>query len=277
MRRDAAIALVNVPGSDYNPNAVAYGDWIWIGPAKFADRVVEHLMPRLKKLDELGAQLILVRPEHLRPSVALKVREIVRECLDGQRMTDDDLWIEVPVPYIAIVPLADEDRKNAGATDSPRPAHAVLATPYLVPPSSAAFAVSTIRAFAAAAEEVWSIHDGSINARATRAKGDAALARDAEEQSAPGLLSGAVEHAAGQRAPKSASDDWLSTDQIRKRLRVRSSAVVAAMQAGDLRYEQRGKRRYARLCDVKAWEQSRLTEDKTPKKMKMHSALSDLA
>jgi len=52
---------------------------------------------------------------------------------------------------------------------------------------------------------------------------------------------------------------WLSLEQIRKQQRCRRSVVIAAMESGDLPYERRGRIRYARVCDVEAWEQSRLT------------------
>jgi hypothetical protein len=55
------------------------------------------------------------------------------------------------------------------------------------------------------------------------------------------------------------SPRWLSVDQIRKQQRMRREKVVAAMLSGELPYEQRGRIRYARISDVEAWEQSRLT------------------
>ena len=51
---------------------------------------------------------------------------------------------------------------------------------------------------------------------------------------------------------------WLSTDQIRQRVRVRREVVKAAMDGGELPYEQRGRGRYARLSDVEEWEKQRL-------------------
>gem|GEM_PF-1364304 len=51
---------------------------------------------------------------------------------------------------------------------------------------------------------------------------------------------------------------WLSVEQIRKQQRCRRSVVITAMESGALPYEQRGRIRYARICDIEAWEQSRL-------------------
>ncbi len=51
---------------------------------------------------------------------------------------------------------------------------------------------------------------------------------------------------------------WLSVEQIRKQQRMRRETVIAAMLAGALPYEQRGRIRYARVSDVEAWENSRV-------------------
>lgn len=51
---------------------------------------------------------------------------------------------------------------------------------------------------------------------------------------------------------------WLSVEQIRKRERMRRERVIAAMEAGDLPFERRGRIRYARLSDVIAWGERRL-------------------
>lgn len=51
---------------------------------------------------------------------------------------------------------------------------------------------------------------------------------------------------------------WLSVEQIRKRERMRRERVIAAMEAGQLPFERRGRIRYARLSDVVAWEKRRL-------------------
>ena len=52
---------------------------------------------------------------------------------------------------------------------------------------------------------------------------------------------------------------WMTVEQIRKQQRMRRERVVKAMLSGELAYEQRGRVRYTRVCDVKAWEQRRLT------------------
>ena len=52
---------------------------------------------------------------------------------------------------------------------------------------------------------------------------------------------------------------WLTVEQIRKQQRMRRERVIEAMLSGELPYEQRGRIRYARVCDVEVWEQSRLT------------------
>lgn len=51
---------------------------------------------------------------------------------------------------------------------------------------------------------------------------------------------------------------WLTVEQIRKQQRMRRERVIQAMLSGELPYEQRGRIRYARVCDVEAWEQRRL-------------------
>ena len=70
---------------------------------------------------------------------------------------------------------------------------------------------------------------------------------------------------------------WLTVEDIRKQQRMRREAVIAAMLAGLLPYEQRGRIRYARVCDVEAWEKSRL-EDKSksdPRRMLIHPDLAE--
>ena len=57
---------------------------------------------------------------------------------------------------------------------------------------------------------------------------------------------------------------WLTVEDIRKQQRMRRDVVVAAMLAGDLPYEQRGRIRYARITDVQAWEDSRYAATKVP-------------
>ena len=52
--------------------------------------------------------------------------------------------------------------------------------------------------------------------------------------------------------------DWLSVNQIRQQERMRRSTVAEAMDAGELMFERRGRVRYARRCDVAAWQERRL-------------------
>lgn len=70
---------------------------------------------------------------------------------------------------------------------------------------------------------------------------------------------------------------WLTVEDIRKQQRMRRDAVVAAMLAGDLPYEQRGRIRYARVTDVQAWEDSRLCRDKSAKRLLVHPDLAEFA
>ncbi len=56
---------------------------------------------------------------------------------------------------------------------------------------------------------------------------------------------------------------WLSVEQIRKMQRVRREVVLAAMASSQLPFERRGRVRYARVCDVLAWEESRLRKGTT--------------
>lgn len=51
---------------------------------------------------------------------------------------------------------------------------------------------------------------------------------------------------------------WLTVEDIRKMQRMRRSTVIEAMNNGNLPYEQRGRIRYARLCDVIKWEENRI-------------------
>jgi hypothetical protein len=66
---------------------------------------------------------------------------------------------------------------------------------------------------------------------------------------------------------------WLSVDQIRKQQRMRRDTVVAAMLNGDLPYEQRGRIRYARVSDVRAWEERRLKGEPVTRKVYIHPEL----
>ncbi len=70
---------------------------------------------------------------------------------------------------------------------------------------------------------------------------------------------------------------WLTVDQIRKMQRMRREAVLAAMLAGELPFEQRGRIRYARLTDVLAWEQRRLTRPDEPVAGLVHPDLLEFA
>lgn len=67
---------------------------------------------------------------------------------------------------------------------------------------------------------------------------------------------------------------WLSVDQVRKMQRMRRQAVHAAMQSGELPFEQRGRICYIRLSDVIAWEQRRVTQDPQPQTCLIHSDLA---
>ncbi|MEQ9617064.1 MAG: hypothetical protein RLN60_03420 [Phycisphaerales bacterium] len=69
---------------------------------------------------------------------------------------------------------------------------------------------------------------------------------------------------------------WLSVEQIRKRNRCRRQRVIDAMISGALPFEQRGRIRYARLCDIIAWEESRLQVGDTPITRFVDPDLADL-
>lgn len=66
---------------------------------------------------------------------------------------------------------------------------------------------------------------------------------------------------------------WLSVNQIRIQQRMRRETVVAAMLAGDLPYEQRGRIRYARASDVRAWEEERLAPTRPASRVDIHPEL----
>ena len=68
---------------------------------------------------------------------------------------------------------------------------------------------------------------------------------------------------------------WLTVEDIRKQQRMRRDAVVAAMLAGELPFEQRGRIRYARVTDVLAWEESRLSRDRSTKLLLVHPDLAE--
>jgi hypothetical protein len=69
---------------------------------------------------------------------------------------------------------------------------------------------------------------------------------------------------------------WLSVEQIRIQQRMRRETVVAAMLAGHLPFEQRGRIRYARVSDVEAWERSRIARDSEPAAVLIHPDLVNL-
>lgn len=66
---------------------------------------------------------------------------------------------------------------------------------------------------------------------------------------------------------------WLSVDQIRKQQRMRRETVLAAMLSGELPFEQRGRIRYARECDVRAWEEKRLKRGPATRLCEIHPDL----
>lgn len=70
---------------------------------------------------------------------------------------------------------------------------------------------------------------------------------------------------------------WLTVEQIRKQQRMRRETVVAAMLSGELPYEQRGRIRYARVSDVAAWEESRLTRPAPTEAVWIHPDLLEYA
>jgi hypothetical protein len=69
---------------------------------------------------------------------------------------------------------------------------------------------------------------------------------------------------------------WLSCEEIRKGQRCRRSTVLDAMNCGQLPYEQRGRVRYARTCDVERWEESRLRSSPDPSSVRIPAAFADL-
>ncbi|HXE54659.1 MAG TPA: helix-turn-helix domain-containing protein [Tepidisphaeraceae bacterium] len=70
---------------------------------------------------------------------------------------------------------------------------------------------------------------------------------------------------------------WLSVEQVRKMQRMRRQTVIAAMRAGELPFEQRGRICYIRLSDVLAWEAKRLSRNAQPQRCLIHPDLADLA
>lgn len=70
---------------------------------------------------------------------------------------------------------------------------------------------------------------------------------------------------------------WLSVEQVRKMQRMRRQTVIAAMQAGELPFERRGRICYIRLTDVLAWEARRVSREEQPQRCLIHPDLADLA
>ena len=68
---------------------------------------------------------------------------------------------------------------------------------------------------------------------------------------------------------------WLSAEQIRKQQRCRRAVVITAMESGALPFEQRGRVRYARVCDVQAWEQARLIKPQPTTPRQVHPDLAE--
>lgn len=75
--------------------------------------------------------------------------------------------------------------------------------------------------------------------------------------------------------PEGPYSHWLSVEQIRKMQRMRRETVIAAMEAGELPFERRGRIRYARLSDVIAWEERRLAGNTTPSTRRIPPELED--
>ena len=70
---------------------------------------------------------------------------------------------------------------------------------------------------------------------------------------------------------------WLTVEDIRKEQRMRRETVIAAMLAGELPFEQRGRIRYARRCDVETWERTRLRRNQPVEKAYVHPDLAEFA
>lgn len=77
--------------------------------------------------------------------------------------------------------------------------------------------------------------------------------------------------------PEGAFSHWLSVEQIRRMQRMRRGTVIEAMESGRLPFEKRGRIRYARLSDVLAWEESRLSGTSTETARVIDPYLQDLA
>lgn len=90
---------------------------------------------------------------------------------------------------------------------------------------------------------------------------------------AAGLRRGVARLLGPFNQPPSNGPRWLSVDQIRKMQRMRRETVIAAMESGELPYERRGRIRYARECDVIAWEQKRLIHGPDFSRLTIHRDL----
>jgi hypothetical protein len=77
--------------------------------------------------------------------------------------------------------------------------------------------------------------------------------------------------------PEGGFHRWLSVEEIRKMQRMRRETVISAMLIGELPFDQRGRIRYARLSDVLAWEEKRLSGVAIPSKRPIAPELMDLA
>lgn len=77
--------------------------------------------------------------------------------------------------------------------------------------------------------------------------------------------------------PPAAYSHWLSVEQIRIMQRMRRQTVINAMESGELPFEKRGCIRYARLADVLAWEERRLSHTSLDSKRTIDPDLEDLA
>jgi hypothetical protein len=77
--------------------------------------------------------------------------------------------------------------------------------------------------------------------------------------------------------PAGAFTHWLSVEQIRIMQRMRRQTVIDAMESGELPFEKRGRVRYARLSDVLAWEERRLSHTTLESKRTIDPDLEDLA
>lgn len=71
------------------------------------------------------------------------------------------------------------------------------------------------------------------------------------------------------------TSQWLSVNQIRKQQRMRRETVVTAVLSGELPFEQRGRIRHARLSDVSAWDERRLSKPPEAREVWIHPDLRE--